>query len=235
MRRRRLFYIILIAAVAVCVYLLLLLLLVRAEVPNPDSSINSLWDAFWYSLATLTTVGYGDVAPMTPLGRVIGIVFLILSMGILVALVSSLVSFLASEGFPLMQLSFQKKKDWYYFADHGLESDALAKQILQMDPDAVIIYGQSRESVENEPDYPCRFINVSPERITQRKKGVGSRCKVFLMRENDIGVNPRAVNIAELPVDVYARTASGEDNLSGNIHFLTAMTAAPESIGATNR
>ncbi len=219
--KRRLLYLIIIAA-AVCVYVLLLIILTHAEARDPSSSIHSLWDAFWYSLATLTTVGYGDVAPVTPLGRAIGIFFLILSLGILVALVGTLVSFLASEGFPLFRLSFQKKKNWYYFADHGLEADALARQILRDDPRAVIIYGQSQEALETKPDYPCLFIDVSPERIANRKKGKGNRCLVFLMKENDIGVNPRAVDIAAMPVDVYARTENGVDSLSGNIHFFNS-------------
>ena len=39
------------------------------------------------------------------------------------------------------------------------------------------------------------------------------------MKENDIGVNSRAVNLHELPVEVYARTTNGQDQLSGNINF----------------
>jgi hypothetical protein len=39
------------------------------------------------------------------------------------------------------------------------------------------------------------------------------------MKENDIGVNTRATNLAFLPVDVYARTTSGNDSLPGDIHF----------------
>ncbi|MCD8366096.1 MAG: ion channel [Clostridiales bacterium] len=201
------------------VYLLLLLLLLQAEAANPQSSIRTLADAVWYSVVTLTTVGYGDITPVTTGGHAVGIIFLILSTGLLVTLVGTVFSFLSSEGFPLLMLSWQKKKNWYYFADMGQEANALAQQILEEDADAVVIFGQSKNSLEEKPDYPCMFINVSPERIARCKRGVGSRCKVFLMKENDIGVNPRAVNIARLPVEVYARTASGEDTLSGNIHF----------------
>ena len=38
-------------------YFLLILLLLAAEGTNPDSGINSLQDAIWYSLVTMTTVG----------------------------------------------------------------------------------------------------------------------------------------------------------------------------------
>lgn len=39
------------------------------------------------------------------------------------------------------------------------------------------------------------------------------------MQENDIGSNPRAIDLHTLPVDVYARTTNGRDHLSGNINF----------------
>ncbi|MCD8383115.1 MAG: ion channel [Clostridiales bacterium] len=205
--------------VVVLIYISLLLLLMWAEYPEPTSSINTFIDALWYSVATLTTVGYGDITPVTPLGRAIGTVFVLLSTGILVTLVSALISFLASEGFPLLRLSFQRRKNWYYFADTGIESATLARQISQSDEQAVIIYGQSRNRMEEAPDYPCLFANVSPARIARLKGSVGSKCSVFFMQENAIGVDARAVNISALPVEVYARTVNGEDTLSGNIHF----------------
>ncbi len=221
MKKKRLGTILIIAALA-GIYVALLLVMLHAEAGSETSSIQSFPDAIWYSVVTLTTVGYGDVTPSTPVGHAVGIVFLLMSTGILITLVGTLLSFLSSEGFPLLMLSFQKKKNWYFFADMSLESDALARQIYERDAGAVIIYGQSQSVLDEKPDYPCLFINVSPERIVKRKKGKGSRCKVFLMKENDIGTNPRAVGIAALPVDVYARTVSGEDNFSGNIHFFNS-------------
>jgi voltage-gated potassium channel len=46
--------------------------------PEKFSSIPS---AMWWGMATLTTVGYGDVAPMTPLGQFFGIITMIIGIG----------------------------------------------------------------------------------------------------------------------------------------------------------
>jgi len=62
------------------VYFVLLELLVLAESGSPQSDIQSTFDAIWFSLATITTVGYGDIVPYTFAGRLIGTGFLLLSL-----------------------------------------------------------------------------------------------------------------------------------------------------------
>jgi len=39
----------------------------------PGSNINTLGDALWWSFATMTTVGYGDMAPVTGAGRLLAV------------------------------------------------------------------------------------------------------------------------------------------------------------------
>ena len=56
------------------------------------SDIHSYGDAVWYMLVTLTSVGYGDIVPVTFIGRVIGYFFILASLVVLGALISSISS-----------------------------------------------------------------------------------------------------------------------------------------------
>ncbi len=57
---------------------------------QPDA-FSSIPAAMWWAVATLTTVGYGDVYPVTPLGRLLGSVIAILGIGF-IALPTGLLS-----------------------------------------------------------------------------------------------------------------------------------------------
>lgn len=218
MKRRNKIYLYM-TVLFILVYVGLLTVLCLSEYTDSSATIRSFGDAFWYSLVTFTTVGYGDLIPVTPLGHAVGVVFLFMSAGIMMTLFGAVISFVTSEGFPLFLLGFQRKKNWYYFADYGAEANILAANIYKEDPDTLIIFGEKKDDQMEFPDYPCLFINVSPARIVSRKKNIGTKCKIFLMKENDIGVNSRAVDLHLLPVEVYARTTNGQDHLSGNIRF----------------
>ena len=69
-------------AVLLLIYIVLLTILYLSEYAEQEATIRSFGDAFWYSLVTLTTVGYGDLIPVTALGQAVGVVFLLLSAGI---------------------------------------------------------------------------------------------------------------------------------------------------------
>ena len=79
-----------IGLVSFLVYLILLILLVLSEKNVDGASINNIFDALWYSLVTLSTVGYGDYYPVTAIGKTIGLVFVFSSLGVLGYLISKL-------------------------------------------------------------------------------------------------------------------------------------------------
>ena len=57
-------------------------LMYHIESPHPDAQIKTALDAFWWTFATTTTVGYGDVVPVTDLGRTVAMIYMFFGIAI---------------------------------------------------------------------------------------------------------------------------------------------------------
>lgn len=67
------------------------------EANEPDSSINTIFDAFYWSIVTISTVGYGDITPVTNEGRFVAIVIIISGIAVISFTTSIIVSAFADE------------------------------------------------------------------------------------------------------------------------------------------
>jgi voltage-gated potassium channel len=85
--RNRLLYIVLLSMITVTAGAFTMYVV---EHNAPGSKITSLGDAVWWAVVTVTTVGYGDVYPVTFEGRVIATVIMIIGIAILGILISTL-------------------------------------------------------------------------------------------------------------------------------------------------
>ncbi|KPI34110.1 Ion transport 2 domain protein [Actinobacteria bacterium OV450] len=65
-----------------------------SERRDPQSPIQTFGDSVWCVVQTLTTVGYGDVAPVTAAGRLIATTLMIFGLGLLGAVTGSFSSWL---------------------------------------------------------------------------------------------------------------------------------------------
>ncbi|NQZ75786.1 MAG: potassium channel protein [Ekhidna sp.] len=86
----------LLIAVAFSVYFFLVWLLVYVEKDSAQTALNTYSNAFWYSIVTLTTVGYGDIFPATFWGRYISLIFIFTSIGIFGLLIGQLTTLMAT-------------------------------------------------------------------------------------------------------------------------------------------
>lgn len=82
--------------------LMLMMIIIFASEQKTNSSINTLFDAFWYTIVTVTTVGYGDIAPASFWGRLSAMALLLVGVAIFGALSGKFASFI---------LDRQQKKD----------------------------------------------------------------------------------------------------------------------------
>ncbi len=73
------------------------LLVIQLESGAPDANITTGGDALWWSLVTITTVGYGDAYPVTTLGRSVAVFVMVAGVGIIGSLASILASVLVPQ------------------------------------------------------------------------------------------------------------------------------------------
>ncbi|PFG42158.1 voltage-gated potassium channel [Isoptericola jiangsuensis] len=70
------------------------LVVTQAERGEPGSTIETLGDGVWWALVTVTTVGYGDMAPVTTLGRTMAVLLMLGGIALLGVVTATLSSWL---------------------------------------------------------------------------------------------------------------------------------------------
>ncbi len=138
-----------------------------------NKDLNSMGDGMWWALVTLTTVGFGDITPVTPLGRVVGGAVMVLGMFTL-ALFAGLV------GSTLLVVLYRLRQDQFRmssYANHivicGYDPTApllLQAMLAEVDPDEteLVVFGKGERPAE----LPPRFIWISgdPSRESELDK-----------------------------------------------------------------
>jgi len=163
----------------ILIYNVLIYILYSVEVGHEGANIKNLSDTYWYSLVTLTTVGYGDFFPVTFWGRFIGMAFVLGSLGML--------------GYVLTELNLKiseyiKKREMGYFGttmkNHCIIigwntfSKQVAEQIIKADENLAIV-------VDSEAD-----LKAIKQLYTEKN------CFVLLSELNDFD-NLNKVNITD--------------------------------------
>lgn len=91
-------------SLAVVILFITSIMMFNFEFDAQPDKFQSIFHALWWSVATLTTIGYGDIYPVTPYGQVLAAITAIFGIG-LIAIPTSIISM----GF-LDELSQSKKK-----------------------------------------------------------------------------------------------------------------------------
>jgi voltage-gated potassium channel len=80
----------------------------------PHSTIHTFGEAIWWACVTITTIGYGDFAPVTPIGRLIAIVLMaggLVIIGTASALIVSYITERAHLSVPVANTDVEDRQD----------------------------------------------------------------------------------------------------------------------------
>lgn len=205
------------AAAAAAAYIGLLALLLAVESAAPEASITTFGRAVWYSLVTLTTVGYGDYFPVTAAGQVIGLVFLLASTGLLALLIGAAVSAMTGTLLPRLRLRLVKGRRWYIFTRLCGESAALAAHLAQEEPEAVLVFCQTPgEDAQLLADVKWYRWNGTPAEAAALRNSLDD-CE-FLVLGPDSGENyAEAAGLLPLGAPVYCQTDFVPEPMPANL------------------
>lgn len=205
-------------AAAILAYLILVLLLMLSE-QRAGGPIHSFGDAVWYSLVTLTTVGYGDLYPITAAGKAIGSIFVLLSLGFLAFVVGAAIALLTGQWLPKVQLMIHRRKQWWVFSEKNDASEALAADLLKNHPNSLPVFCGA--DGKGKGIHTC----LTAEEILSDKNLAGGARAVFLISEDEVRNRSEAAALESRHTALYCR-GEWADNAGHTVFFSAAEACA---------
>ncbi len=210
---------------AFLVYIVLLVLLVFAENGSPDASIHSFWDAIWFSLITMTTVGYGDLSPVTPMGRILGLFFAFCSVGILAALIGIGLNLLSGTVIPRFRLRLGLRQPWYAFSEENEDSAALAEALAREDKSCLLIFPRGSAVLSNPNVVRMVFDPNGLARIRRGKDGLS----MFFVGAEPWENYTQALETAESGIRSFCMADIRAEKLPPLMHLFSPMEVMSRS------
>lgn len=144
-----------------------LMLIIFLSEQKTNSAINTLFDAIWYTLVTITTVGYGDITPHSVLGRTSAMILLLAGVALFGALSGKFASFL----FDRQQkkdrglLKMNKIKNHFLICGWKPNFERILEGILlanpEIPPEKIILLNNSSQNEMEKIKTDSRFKNIN--------------------------------------------------------------------------
>ena len=158
---------IVIASVLTLIVFTILMFIIFISEQKTNSSINTLFDAIWYTLVTITTVGYGDITPHSVLGRTSAMILLLAGVALFGALSGKFASFL----FDRQQkkdrglLKMNKIKNHFLICGWKPNFERILEGILlanpEIPPEKIILLNNSSQNEMEKIKADSRFKNIN--------------------------------------------------------------------------
>lgn len=118
---------------------------------NSNPAIVDFFDAIYWSLVTISTVGYGDITPTSTPGMVITMVLIVLGVAVLAFLTSIIVSAFSEKLSELKEnrvfAEIEKMREYILICGYGRVGEVVAK-MLHDDNEKIVIVDTDEEKIE---------------------------------------------------------------------------------------
>ncbi len=177
---------------------------------NPASPINTLFEAVYWSIVTISTVGYGDMVPVTHEGRFVALLVIMAGISVLAFTTSLFVSAFTEKLDEIREIKIiedvSKLKKFYLVCGYESVSREVARK-LSSSGNNVIIIDENLQRIERAKKDGFTALNYNPGRVESyenlnidMKKQVKA---VLCLREDDIENVYAALTIRSINKDVF--------------------------------
>jgi voltage-gated potassium channel len=194
------------------------------EGDNDNPNISNLFDAFYWALITISTVGYGDIAPVTPEGRIVTMLIIITGIG-LISFVTSIIVSSFSERLTLLRegrviQDVGKKRSITVICGYGLLGRLVAQGLEREGVEFVVV---DKDEKFAEMAYNNGYHSICTD-ATQgeifRQLGVDNRIShVLCLTSDDIQNAFIAVNVKSLNEDVHVTARCSDEEIAQKMKF----------------
>jgi len=194
------------------------------EGDNKNPNIHNLFDAFYWALITISTVGYGDIAPVTPEGRVVTMLIIFTGIG-LISFVTSIIVSSFSERLGVLRedrvvQEVGKKKKLTVVCGYGLLGRLVVQGLAKEDVEFVII-DKSEEMATLAYNDGYRSICADATKGTIFEKlGIKDRIShVLCLTSDDIQNAFIAVNVKSLNDQVHVAARCSDHEIATKMEY----------------
>ncbi len=203
---------------------------------NQNPNIHNLFDAFYWALITISTVGYGDISPVTPEGRVVTMLIILTGIG-LISFVTSIIVSSFSERLTILRedrivQNLGKKESITVICGFGLLGRLVAKELEKEGVEFVVIEkDESMAEMAYELGYKAICADATSEKVFAQLRIRTNISHVLCLTSDDIQNTFIAVNVKSLNPDVYVAARCSDEEIAQKMYFANVdQVIMPEEI-----
>ena len=194
------------------------------EGDGQNENIDNLFDAFYWALITISTVGYGDISPVTPEGRIVTMLIIITGIG-LISFVTSIIVSSFNERLGVLRedrvvQEVGKKKKLTVICGYGLLGRLVAQGLQKKGVEFVVIDSSEEMTTFAVNDgYHAVCANATKGSVFQ-KLGIHERIShVLCLTSDDIQNAFIAVNVKSLNEKVHVAARCSDNEIATKMEY----------------